>query len=146
MKVVNKWNRRLLRAVRRSGANSSGRGDAQDIGPSDIDDHSIGSNEDDIRVTDGRGTVTRTLPRRTRESIMKGLPPAGQLAQQSRQHLDLLHALAYPNREKEAFQNAQKKRAKITEGEEGEEGEEGKSEEEDLLASNTAVDVAEAAS
>mmetsp|Transcript_1817 Transcript_1817/g.2436 ORF Transcript_1817/g.2436 Transcript_1817/m.2436 type:complete len:611 (-) Transcript_1817:102-1934(-) len=118
MKVVNKWNRRLLRAVRRTGGGSSGRGDAQEIGPSDTDDHSIGSNEEDIHVTDASGTVTRTLPRRTRDSIMKSLPPPGLLSQQSRQHLDLLHALAYPNREKEAMQNAQKKRSKISEGEE----------------------------
>jgi len=100
MKVVNKWNRRLLRAVRRTGQSSSGR-DIQELSPTGSDNCSIGSNDDDVRVTDGTGTVTRTLQRRTRESIMGGLPPAGQLSQQSRKHLDLLYALAYPKRDKE---------------------------------------------
>ena len=131
MKVVNKWNRRLLRAVRRTGG--TGR-DAQEIGPSASDDHSIGSNDDDIRVTDDTGAVTRTLPRRTRESIIHGLPPPGQLQQQSRQHLDLLYALAYPDREKEALAKAQKKDSRIEEL-----NEEGKIEENDFVATSTGI-------
>lgn len=135
MKVVNKWNRRLLRAVRRTG--SSGR-DVQEIGPSASDDHSIGSNDDDIRVTDASGTVTKTVARRTRESIMHSLPSHGALSQQSRQHLDLLYALAYPNREKEALAQAQKKRTKIDEAE-GDEEEDGKIEEDDFVATSTGI-------
>eukprot|EP00559_Dactyliosolen_fragilissimus_P009846 CAMPEP_0184855252 /NCGR_PEP_ID=MMETSP0580-20130426/552_1 /TAXON_ID=1118495 /ORGANISM="Dactyliosolen fragilissimus" /LENGTH=738 /DNA_ID=CAMNT_0027349719 /DNA_START=539 /DNA_END=2755 /DNA_ORIENTATION=+ len=93
MKVVNKWNRRLLRAVRRG--NSSG----STIQASSADDHSVGSNDDDVRITDGKsGEFTRTLPRRSRESIMNSLPAPGMLSQQSAQHLDLLYALAYPKR------------------------------------------------
>jgi pSer/pThr/pTyr-binding forkhead associated (FHA) protein len=93
MKVVNKWNRRLLRAVRRSGNSSQ-----QMVGSSG-DDASVGSNDDDVRITDGRtGSITRTVPRRSRESIMESLPAAGALNQQSKQHLDLLYALAYPQR------------------------------------------------
>jgi len=99
MKVVNKWNRRLLRAVSRRGQNGR---DTVETGSSPADDHSIGSNDGDVRITDGNGTVTSTVPRRTRESIMNSLPPAGQLSQQSKQHLDLLYALAYPKREKDA--------------------------------------------
>eukprot|EP00584_Thalassiosira_punctigera_P011050 CAMPEP_0172527392 /NCGR_PEP_ID=MMETSP1067-20121228/2089_1 /TAXON_ID=265564 ORGANISM="Thalassiosira punctigera, Strain Tpunct2005C2" /NCGR_SAMPLE_ID=MMETSP1067 /ASSEMBLY_ACC=CAM_ASM_000444 /LENGTH=642 /DNA_ID=CAMNT_0013311127 /DNA_START=125 /DNA_END=2053 /DNA_ORIENTATION=+ len=96
MKVVNKWNRRLLRAVsRRAGlASSSGSGAA---GGGD-DDRSVGSNEDDVRVTNANGEVTRTLPRRTREHIMESMPPLGKLNQNSSQHLDLLYALAYPSK------------------------------------------------
>lgn len=94
MKIVNKWNRRLLRAVRRSGHSSSDT--AQRKGG---DDASVGSNEEDVRINDGRdGTFTRNLPKRTRESIMRSLPPSGQLSQQSMQHLDLLFALAYPKK------------------------------------------------
>jgi len=98
MKVVNKWNRRLLRAVRRSGQSGSAHDDEDDT-----DERSIGSSDGDVRVTDGTtGLVTRTLERRTRESVMRGLPPPGQLSQQSSKHLDLLYALAYPKREKDA--------------------------------------------
>jgi len=97
MKVVNKWNRRLLRAVRRTG--STGR-DSGDMGPSIGDDCSIGSNDDDVRITDASGTVTKIVNRRSRESIIHSLPPPGHLSQQSRQHLDLLYALAYPKRDK----------------------------------------------
>jgi len=96
MKVVNKWNRRLLRAVRRTGHG----GKESDENEADIDDRSIGSNDDDVRVTDGStGVITRTVPRRTRESVMDMLPPAGHLSQQSVKHLDLLYALAYPKRD-----------------------------------------------
>lgn len=92
MKVVNKWNRRLLRAVRRSHSNSSAHTAA-----TDGDDHSIGS-EEEFNITDElTGTTIRSL-RRTRESIMQSLPPVGGLAQSSPQHLDLLHALAYPKK------------------------------------------------
>jgi len=125
MKVVNKWNRRLLRAVSRRGQNNSGQ-NVQELGPSASDDHSIGSNDDDIRITDGM--VTRTVPRRTRESIMRALPPAGQLSQQSRQHLDLLYALAYPKRDKDGLKSTTK-RSKNPESED-----ESKVEETDLLA------------
>ena len=111
MKVVNKWNRRLLRAVRRTGSTR----DCLEAGPSSSDDHSIGSNDDDIRITDGSGTITRTVPRRTRENILQSLPPHGFLQQNSRQHLDLLFALAYPDREKESMAKAQKKETKIEE-------------------------------
>ena len=97
MKVVNKWNRRLLRAVRRSG--QSGKGDADETAP---DERSIGSNDDDVRITDGStGVVTNTVARRTRESVMQTMPPPGQLSQQSGKHLDLLYALAYPKRDKD---------------------------------------------
>ena len=98
MKVVNKWNRRLLRAVRRTGQSTTGR-DTGDIGLSIGDDCSIGSHNDDVHITDGTGEVTRTLQRRSRDSVMESLPPQGQLSQQSRQHLDLLYALAYPKRD-----------------------------------------------
>lgn len=93
MKVVNKWNRRLLRAVSRrvGGGNNGG-----DSGAGD--DFSVGSNDDDVRITDINGSVTRTLPRRTREHIMESMPPLGTLSQSSSQHLDLLYALAYPKR------------------------------------------------
>ena len=96
MKVVNKWNRRLLRAVRRTGHG----GKETDENEADADDRSIGSNDDDVRVTDGStGVVSKTVSRRTRESVMEMLPPAGQLLQQSSKHLDLLYALAYPKRD-----------------------------------------------
>jgi hypothetical protein len=95
MKVVNKWNRRLLRAVRRSN-NGSSHAEEEDVS----DDRSIGSTDGDVRITDGTtGLVTRTVKRRTRESVMRSLPPAGQLSQQSAKHLDLLYALAYPKRD-----------------------------------------------
>lgn len=98
MKVVNKWNRRLLRAVRRTGQGGSNRDMQED--ESELDDRSIGSNDDDIRITDGKtGLVTKTVERRTRESVMRGLPPPGQLSQHSAKHLDLLYALAYPKRD-----------------------------------------------
>lgn len=94
MKVVNKWNRRLLRAVRRSGSHSGGSNTRRDG-----DDLSVGSNDDDVRVTDARtGAFQRNVPRRTRESIISSLPPPGTMSQQSPHHLDLLYALAYPKR------------------------------------------------
>ena len=130
MKVVNKWNRRLLRAVRRTG---SGR-DSLEIGQSTSDDRSIGSNDDDIRITDGAGTVTRSLPRRTREDIIQSLPAHGQLHQNSRQHLDLLYALAYPDREKEAMAKAQRKESKIDDV-----AEDSKIEEHDFVATSTGI-------
>jgi hypothetical protein len=93
MKVVNKWNRRLLRAVSRrvTGSNNNG-------GAEEGDDHSVGSNDDDVRITDNNGEVTRTLHRRTREQIMASMPAVGTLSQNSPQHMDLLYALAYPKR------------------------------------------------
>lgn len=92
MKVVSKWNRRLLRAVRRTGNSSS-----SNVPANAGDDHSVGSNEEDVRINYGKdGTFTKNLPRRSRESILNSLPDPGQLSQQSPQHLDLLHALAYP--------------------------------------------------
>jgi len=97
MKVVNKWNRRLLRAVsRRAGLGiSSSSSNANCV---EHDDHSVGSNENDICITDGNGEVTRTLPRRTRENILISMPSLGSLSQNSPQHLDLLYALAYPSK------------------------------------------------
>jgi len=92
MKVVNKWNRRLLRAVSRRGTKDV------DESITEGDDRSIGSNEDDVRISDSNGNVTKSAPRRTRESIIQSLPPPGLLSQQSRKHLDLLYALAYPKR------------------------------------------------
>jgi hypothetical protein len=78
--------------------------DGQNNGRDDIvsngDDCSIGSNEEDVRVTDVRGTVINTATRRTRDSVIQSLPSPGLLSQQSRQHLDLLYALAYPKRDK----------------------------------------------
>lgn len=130
MKVVNKWNRRLLRAVRRTG---SGR-DCLEIGQTTSDDRSIGSNDDDIRISDGAGTVTRSVPRRSREDIIQSLPPQGQLHQNSRQHLDLLYALAYPDREKEAMAKAQKKDNKIEDV-----TEDSKIEEHDFVATSTGI-------
>ncbi len=111
MKVVNKWNRRFLRAVSRravglgGGGGGSGGGHhalgsggmgggANGIG--DVDNRSVGSNEEDVRITSANGEITRTKPRRTREYIMSNLPPIGTLSQSSPQHLDLLFALAYP--------------------------------------------------
>jgi hypothetical protein len=97
MKVVNKWNRRLLRAVsRRAGLGMSGNNGNAAIGEND--DHSVGSNEDDVRIQDNNGEVVRTLPRRTRENIMENMPPLGTLSQNSPKHLDLLYALAYPSK------------------------------------------------
>lgn len=99
MKVVNKWNRRLLRAVRRSGSHSGGSNTHRDG-----DDLSVGSNEDDVRITDVRtGAFTRNVPRRTRESIISSLPTPGTMSQQSPHHLDLLYALAYPKRSSAAM-------------------------------------------
>merc|ERR1719401_199089 len=96
MKVVNKWNRRLLRAVR--GTVRAGTANQEDEEYSD--DRSIGSSDGDVRITDGQtGMVTRTVKRRTRESVMNALPPLGCLSQNSSKHLDLLYALAYPKRE-----------------------------------------------
>lgn len=98
MKVVNKWNRRLLRAVRRSTTSGS----VHDDGDEEPDERSIGSTEGDVRVTDGTtGMVTRTVTRRTRDEVMRSLPSPGQLSQQSSKHLDLLFALAYPKRDKD---------------------------------------------
>ena len=95
MKVVNKWNRRLLRAVRRTG--QSGSRDNED--DAEVDERSIGSNDGDVRITDGStGVVTQNVSRRTRDSVMASMPPPGQLSQQSTKHLDLLYALAYPKK------------------------------------------------
>jgi len=97
MKISNKWNRRLLRAVQRT-VRTGGQVQEDDA----PDDRSIGSSDGDVRVTDGAtGMLTRTIQRRSRESVMNSLPPPGQLSQQSSKHLDLLYALAYPKREKE---------------------------------------------
>jgi hypothetical protein len=97
MKIVNKWNRRFLRAVTRKGTSNKDLDESITEG----DDRSIGSDEDDVRISDCNGNVTKSAPRRTRESIMQSLPPPGQLSQQSRQHMDLLYALAYPKRSTE---------------------------------------------
>eukprot|EP00980_Cylindrotheca_fusiformis_P017658 scaffold5529_cov117-Cylindrotheca_fusiformis.AAC.35 len=137
MKVVNKWNRRLLRAVRRTG--QSGTKDAEESDTS-VDDRSIGSNDDDVRVTDGStGVVTKTVSRRTRESVMQTMPPPGQLSQQSGKHLDLLYALAYPKRDqKEGSQSRSSSKPRVKVVEESAEGSEGEVKAEDeIVASNT---------
>jgi hypothetical protein len=108
MKVVSKWNRRILRAVRRTGTSNN-----LTFQGHDADNHSVGSNDDDVRITDGKnGRCLRSLPRRTRESIMDSLPVRGMLSQQSPQHLDLLFALAYPKRNVEIDQITTKKELK----------------------------------
>ena len=123
MKVVNKWNRRLLRAVRRTG--QSGNKD-QEGDDDNVDDRSIGSNDDDIRITDSStGVVTKTVSRRTRESVLQTMPPPGQLSQQSGKHLDLLYALAYPKRDfKEGSQSRSSSKPRVKVVEEGQEGQE----------------------
>lgn len=96
MKVVNKWNRRLLRAVRGTVRSGSSNQDEDES----TDDRSIGSTDGDVEITDGTtGMVKQMLKRRTRDSVIESLPPPGQLSQQSSKHLDLLYALAYPKRE-----------------------------------------------
>lgn len=96
MKVVNKWNRRLLRAVSRRAGLGTSSNNSNALGQ--VDDQSVGSNENDVRVTDGNGEVLRTIPRRTRETIMESMPSLGTLSQISPRHLDLLFALAYPSK------------------------------------------------
>jgi RING-variant domain/FHA domain len=88
MKVVNKWNRRLLRAVRRSGHSVEEEHD-------DDADRSIGSLDDVVEILEND---SRSVPRRTRDQVMATLPALGQLNQASSKHLDLLYALAYPQR------------------------------------------------
>mmetsp|Transcript_37689 Transcript_37689/g.91541 ORF Transcript_37689/g.91541 Transcript_37689/m.91541 type:complete len:353 (-) Transcript_37689:1627-2685(-) len=138
MKVVNKWNRRLLRAVRRTG--QSGGKDAEGSDTA-ADDRSIGSNDDDVRVTDGStGVVTKTISRRTRDSVMETMPPPGLLSQQSGKHLDLLYALAYPKRvAKDANQSrsTSKPRVKVVEG--NEEETEGQAEESAAVNTETVL-------
>jgi hypothetical protein len=90
MKVVNKWNRRLLRSVRRTGQSGNKDADGSDA---DADVRSMGSNDDDVRITDGStGVVTKTVARRTRDSVMQTVPSPGHLSQQSSKHLDFLYA------------------------------------------------------
>lgn len=106
MRVTNKWNRRLLRAVRRSGASAEGE--------EREDDRSIGSTEGDVKVSDGQtGLVKKTIERRTRESVMETMPPPGQLSQHSAKHLDLLHALAYPKRDGKDVSVSRKSAGKV---------------------------------
>ena len=92
MKVVNKWNRRLLRAVR--GQRSAA---IEDELNGASDDRSIGSIDGDIRITANQ--TVEAVQRRTRDSVMASLPPPGLLSQSSTKHLDFLFALAYPKRE-----------------------------------------------
>jgi pSer/pThr/pTyr-binding forkhead associated (FHA) protein len=134
MKVVNKWNRRLLRAVRRTGQSGNKETDGSDV---DADDRSIGSNDDDIRITDSStGVVTKTVSRRTRESVLQTMPAPGQLSQQSSRHLDLLYALAYPKRDlKEGSQSRSSSKPRVKVLDEVEEGE-GKVEDE-VVESNS---------
>eukprot|EP00957_Ditylum_brightwellii_P200496 15284659-Ditylum_brightwellii.AAC.1 len=57
----------------------------------------IGSNNDDIRISDGcTGSITRIVHRCTRESIMRSLPLPGQHQQNSQACIDLLYSLVYP--------------------------------------------------
>jgi len=81
MKVVNKWNRRLLRTVMRRGTSSS----TSALG---FEDYNSGNDANEKKVD-----------RKSREGILKSLPPLGLLNQQSHQHLDLVHALAMPKRD-----------------------------------------------
>lgn len=119
MKVVNKWNRRLLRAVRRTGQSGSKEND-DDVC---LDDRSIGSNDGAIRITDGvTGVVTQKISRRTRESVMDLMPPPGQLSQQSGKHLDLLFALAYPQRVEKDTSNRSGSMARVKKVSEDEAG------------------------
>lgn len=113
MKVVNKWNRRLLRAVRRTGNGNNGVEEDEEA-----DDRSIGSSDGDVRITDGNtGMITKTLERRSRESVMSSLPPPGLLSQQSAKHLDLLYALAYPKRDGKDTSLSRQKIGENTDGE-----------------------------
>lgn len=122
MKVVNKWNRRFLRAVRRTtqssssncssssnnvinSSNSVHRSSNSSIPEFYPDEHSIGSEEDVLILQNnesGNNNSDNAVPKRravrTRDSIMSNLPPPGQLHQTSSQHLELLYALAYPKR------------------------------------------------
>lgn len=102
MKVVNKWNKRLLRAVvRRSGAsvNSSSSNTLSSF-ISGIGNHSQDSTNADSRAGQS-SNLTSSGDRKltSRESIIRSMPPLGQLDQQSPQHLDLIYALAIPKRE-----------------------------------------------
>ena len=125
MKVVNKWNKRLFRAVRRSGHSASSNTTA-----GNDDDHSVGSNEEDVRITDGRsGAFTSYLPRRSRESIIESMPEAGKLAQTSHQHLDLLYALAYPKKSFDKNSNNSSKRKERVQKDSSNRPEESKAEE-----------------
>jgi hypothetical protein len=86
VKVVNKWNRRLLRAVTRSR-----------VGQNNMSSLLFGSyGHDNPNVNDG---VYNAGEKKTRGSIMKSMPPLGMLDQQSPLHLDLIFALAIPKRE-----------------------------------------------
>mmetsp|Transcript_15045 Transcript_15045/g.43472 ORF Transcript_15045/g.43472 Transcript_15045/m.43472 type:complete len:929 (+) Transcript_15045:202-2988(+) len=108
MKVNSKWNKRLLRTIRRGGTSSSNNANGED------DDHSVGSNEDDVRVIcDEDGTISRTVPKRTRESIIESMPPPGKLLQSAPKHLDLLYALAYPRRQEKNAQSFNKQGSNV---------------------------------
>jgi len=86
VKVVNKWNRRLLRAVTRSR-----------VGHNNTPSLLFGAyGHDNPNVNDG---VYNAGEKKTRGSIMKSMPPLGMLDQQSPLHLDLIFALAIPKRE-----------------------------------------------
>lgn len=94
MKVVNKWNRRLLRAVR--GRSSSG-----NTGPNgSVNSVAIGNDEDYQYTVNGICQPTSPIhPKLTsHENVLKSLPPLGSMTQTSSAHLDLLFALAYPRR------------------------------------------------
>jgi predicted nuclease with TOPRIM domain len=83
LKIVDKWNKHY-RADCHTGSTLDCEVDS---------DRSIGSSDNDIHKADKSGCK--------RESIMQSSPPAGYLDQNSRQHLDLLYALAYPDQGKE---------------------------------------------
>lgn len=93
MKVVNKWNRRLLRAVRGRSSSSS----TNNQSSSGMNELAIGSDEDFQYSDDGGNGALIPAPKRTsREAIIQSLPPMGRLDQTTGSHLDLLYALAYP--------------------------------------------------
>ena len=95
MKVVSKWNRRLLRAVRGRGSNSGANHSGGNFNGNYI---AIGNDEDYQYTIDGMSTPSSPLhPKLTsHEQVMKSLPPIGKMSQTSDAHLELLFALAYP--------------------------------------------------
>ena len=95
MKVMNKWNRRLMRVMRGQRAVDGSHEEGDD--GAEADDRSIGSADGDVRITADH--TVEAVQRRTRDSVLDSLPPPGLLSQSSPKHLDLLYALAYPQRE-----------------------------------------------
>jgi len=93
MKVVSKWNRRMMRLVR--GRSSGGRSSQSGVDASHV---VIGDNEDYHYTVNGVAVSKSTMqPQLTpHEEVLRTLPPVGEMKQSSPDHLSLLHALAYP--------------------------------------------------